>query len=670
MRERAAWMIRLCAAVFLAATGLARPPQARAEVDEAARAPLTVGTVELQPCQGQYGGYCGHIERPLDPAGRIPGTIRVGFEWYPRARQNQPSLGTIAAQEGGPGYSTTGSRDGYVRLFASLRDRRDILLMDKRGTGDSDPVRCPSLQRAGTPSIQDYTACGQALGPAAWLYGTAFAADDLAALLDALTLGKIDLYGDSYGTFFGQVFAARHPDRLRTLVLDSAYPVIGLTPWFASEYQTAPRALRIVCARSPSCAALPGGPVTRLDRLVELLRAHPLHGVAPDQDGRPRAVTADPATLFLLLDFAGNAPIVWRDFDAAARAYLDGHDGLPLLRLVAESVGGNELGTQAPDAYSVGLFAAVQCADYPQPFNYAAGPALRARQIAGAVAAESALRPSVYAPFTVAEALAAPYQPIAAQTCAGWPAPPSGIPPARPTGGRAFPDVPVLVLNGEVDTITSPQDGREAALLFPWPRYVLVANAIHETAIGDGGVFVPPFGGDLAHCVQPIVLRFVASGGDPGDTSCAAQVRPIRTVPAFAARAQDLPPALSRLPGTPATKLSFAAAAAEAVGDAVARYFVTQSGSGAGLRGGRFQLTATDTGYRFDLDGVRFVDDLAVAGSITWNQVTGQIEANVRLFGAADGTLQISWNDIETDATCLIQGEIGSEPVLATRIAP
>ena len=62
------------------------------------------------------------------------------------------------------------------------------------------------------------------------LYGTAFAADDLALVLDALEIDKIDLYGDSYGTFFGQAFAVRHGDRLRTLVLDSSYPGRGAGP--------------------------------------------------------------------------------------------------------------------------------------------------------------------------------------------------------------------------------------------------------------------------------------------------------------------------------------------------------------------------------------------------------------------------------------------------------
>jgi pimeloyl-ACP methyl ester carboxylesterase len=53
------------------------------------------------------------------------------------------------------------------------------------------------------------------------------AADDLAAILGALGSKPIDLYGDSYGTFFEQVFAVCHPDVLRSVILDGAYPMDG-----------------------------------------------------------------------------------------------------------------------------------------------------------------------------------------------------------------------------------------------------------------------------------------------------------------------------------------------------------------------------------------------------------------------------------------------------------
>jgi pimeloyl-ACP methyl ester carboxylesterase len=46
---------------------------------------------------------------------------------------------------------------------------------------------------------------------------------------------RAHLYGDSYGTFFSQVFAGRHPELLRTLVLDAAYPTFGEDAWYDTQ---------------------------------------------------------------------------------------------------------------------------------------------------------------------------------------------------------------------------------------------------------------------------------------------------------------------------------------------------------------------------------------------------------------------------------------------------
>ncbi len=53
---------------------------------------------------------------------------------------------------------------------------------------------------------------------------TARHADELAALLDALGLGRAHVAGVSLGAAVAMQFAARHPDRVRTLALHSAWP--------------------------------------------------------------------------------------------------------------------------------------------------------------------------------------------------------------------------------------------------------------------------------------------------------------------------------------------------------------------------------------------------------------------------------------------------------------
>ena len=69
-----------------------------------------------------------------------------------------------------------------------------------------------------------------------------------------LGLGAVDLYGDSYGTFFQQVFAGRHPDQVRSVVLDSAYPTYGESGWYPTQRPAMRRAFTAACERSPECA--------------------------------------------------------------------------------------------------------------------------------------------------------------------------------------------------------------------------------------------------------------------------------------------------------------------------------------------------------------------------------------------------------------------------------
>lgn len=658
------------ATALLATGGVAAQEQAPAQ-PEVPAATIQVGGVTLTACQADFGGFCGKIDRPLDPAGTLPGTVAIGFEFYPHRDAGQPAEGVVLAQEGGPGYSSTGTREGYLRLFEPLRGRRDVLLVDKRGTGLSDPIQCQALQEAGEFVPAAIAACGKQLGPAAWLYGTAPAADDVAAVLDALQIGKVDYYGDSYGTWFGQVFAQRHPDRLRTIVLDSAYPTLGLSPWFETEWATARDGFELACQRSPSCRALGGRSLDRIEKLAAALRARPGKAEGPDGDGNTVGIAVDAPTLFLTMNSAGGSPTFYRDLDAAARAYLDAKDPAPLHRLMAEAASWNTPGSD-PTAFSTALYVSVVCSDYPRLFRADASRAERRRQLLRATAQKQAIEPGVYAPFTIAEVDASPHKWERRDLCLEWPAPPKGVVPGTAADPKVpFPNVPTLVLSGDIDSVTSPIEGLETARLFPDATYVQVRNLTHITAITDQAIFVPPVGADATGCVAPIVLNFVRSGGDAGDTSCTQRIRPIRTVPAFAVHAADVAPATADN-GNAATDadLRLASAAAETAGDVLARYFVNSGGSGVGLRGGTFKFEASDTGHSFTLDQLRWAEDLAVSGTIRWNQSTGDVTAELTLAGAATGTLALAWNDRDTDAVARITGTIDGRAVAAERIAP
>src|SRR5207244_3266252 len=104
--------------------------------------------------------------------------------------------------------------------------------------------------------------------------GGGAAAGTLAAILEALSLGRIDLYGDSYGSYFAQVFALRHPQRLRSLVLDGAYPLDGPDyPWYPNYAPAMRDKFNRACERAPACRAIAGSSLEHIAPALELLRA-------------------------------------------------------------------------------------------------------------------------------------------------------------------------------------------------------------------------------------------------------------------------------------------------------------------------------------------------------------------------------------------------------------
>jgi pimeloyl-ACP methyl ester carboxylesterase len=624
---------------------------------------ITVGQFTLTLCNTDYTGYCGSITRRIDPTGVTPGTLTVGFEYYPRSDLAHASLGTILPQEGGPGYSSTGTRDYYLEIFDALRDRRDVLIVDKRGTGLSSPIDCPALQ-TGSLALSAVAACGRQLGDTSWFYGTDFAAEDIVAVLDALAIDEVDFYGDSYGTFVGQVLAGLYPHRLRSIILDSAYPVRAPDPWFAADWAAAWSGIDISCDRSPSCSSLGGSATSRTQQLIDIVRKQPIKGKAPDGNGDLQPTTIDTASLIYLIDYAGYGPPVYRDLDAAARAWLDAKDALPLLRLVAEA---NTASASDPADYSYGLASAVTCTDYPLLYDLTMPRAVRNRQYADALQDARVHRPDLFAPFTVDEGIDSQVYITPLDSCLPWPAPPADLAPGAPGAPLPprvhYPAVPTLVLSGDLDSITSVTDANEAAAQLPDAVHVVVPNLGHVVTDSDA-----------IGCTLGIVHRFVKNL-DPGNTNCVQKVRPVRTVPLFAVAASELAP-LQALKGDKTTDAQrrIAAAGLETVGDVVARYYVTYNFVDTGLRGGKFTYAATDTGYKFKLKSLKWTDDVAVSGTVTWDQdeTSNIITAQVTLESAGKqvGTLQICWNDADINAMASVTGEIQGATLIARRIAP
>jgi pimeloyl-ACP methyl ester carboxylesterase len=643
----------------------AAPAAAAARADASGTPPmLRIGRMKLARC-GPEPRYCGRIDRPLDPTGALGGRLSIYFEFYPHTAAGS-SAGTLVATEGGPGYPATGSRGDYLALFRPLRATRDIVLMDNRGTGKSGAIDCPQLQSAPQWTVDLVGDCGASLGERSALYSTAYAADDLAAILEILGVGPIDLYGDSYGTYFEQVFGIRHPRALRSVVLDGAYPVNGPDYAWYPTYAPAMRAkFDVACRRSASCARWPGSSLDHLEPVLEALRRAPFNARAFDGDGHERSFRADASRLAIVMFGSAPALATVKEVDAAARAF-QSDDRAPLLRLIAETLRGVDSRdpTADPTQWSAGLAAAVMCQDPPQIFDMRLPPPQRAADRDRALAERRRSQPDTYAPFSIDEYRGMPLDYSFLDQCIDWPVAPAGHPASQVAPPDApYPDAPALVVSGDLDNMTTVADGAAVARAFPHGRQVIIANGLHVNALPRA----------RSPCGALLVRQFIETLR-VGDTRCAAEVPPVRLVGGFAQRAAELEPAQAVASNQVSDRdLRFASAAVSTVGDVVTRAALSSSGQGVGLRGGRFTVIERDGMQVVTLDAVRWTLDLAVSGTVEKTLgPASRVRAQVQLAGAEslDGAVEIKWDDDAPDAIAQVRGILRGARVAARMPAP
>ena len=614
-------------------------------------------SVERTQCPGEAvdierRARCGFVALPLDrskPSGR---KIRVYYELYPRSNTARPALSTIVSIEGGPGYPTSDDRDGRAALWRPVSARRNLLLVDLRGTGRSEAIACTAFSRSTVGYIRRAAHCARQLGPARDLYSTSQAVQDIEDVIQALGLGKVDVYGDSYGSYAAQAFALRFPERLRSLTLDGTYPLPGSDPAAADLVAAGRRGLRLTCKRSPGCPQpARSDPVGLVSRFVDRVRAHPLVGYAPDGDGSRVRVRVNEDGLVQIYSAGYYFPSLWRELPAAILAARHG-DPAPILRLGAETIT-VDAGGEDPPASSEGLYLAVTCHDYPQVWDPATPIRDRPAELARGLAAYPR---GTFEPFSGAAWNGTDYE--GWQACLRWPSPRVADPP-DPVGA-VYPDVPTLVLNGDLDTITASSGAREVARRFPGSTFVEVRNSLHVTAIYDKD-----------DCASRIYVRFVATL-KPGDTTCARRVPEQHLVRRFAERLAAVTPARPAAgdASTPSDR-RLATATAATVADVVARWWVNYDGTSVGLHGGTWSYEGDDP-VDFTLHRVEFVPGVEVSGTARWDFRHGAVTADVtaRSSDGASGQLRIRWSTRQQHAVARLLGSVDGRRLAATMPAP
>ena len=425
---------------------------------------------------------CGSVKRPLDPAKPGGTQIDVHYIVVPAlARNKLPDPVLFLA--GGPGQGAIKLAGKVLPRLARLNNRRDLVFVDQRGTGESAPLEC-SDDDARSVSLADsldmekqYARIEQCrVKLQALPYGdlrqftTTIAMQDMDAVRAELGAQRWNLVGGSYGTRAALEYLRQFPQHVRRIVIDGVAPPDMVLP--ASMTLDARAALDAVfkaCAADKACAA-------RYPQLQgewqALLQRLPVHvSVADPRTGLPQSVVIEQAALLSAVRAPLYSPALAAGLPAAIDAAAHGRfDGL--LGLSTGLGGGKGL------ELAMGMHYSVICAeDVPRITDDTDSPMARHYE----------------------------------RVCKTWPR--GEVPAAFYAVPRTA--SPVLLLSGGADPVTPPRHAeRVAAALGPLAQHVVVPQSGH----GVMGIA----------CMSDVLYRFINTAEDaqalPVDASCATKI--------------------------------------------------------------------------------------------------------------------------------------------------
>ena len=210
-------------------------------------------------------GLCGVLHVPEDRDGPSGRWIPLNVQVIP-ATNSAPSQGALFHFAGGPGQAATEGAGGNSERFSRILQSRDVVMIDQRGTGMSNPLRCSDpgpLAFVRTILAWDLpdawiSACAEALRERADLrhYTTADAASDVEAVRKWLGYDRIDLYGGSYGTRAALEYARLYPASVRTVTIRAVMPPSGIMA-IQNPLNLETQLARVFdeCERDEACAA-------------------------------------------------------------------------------------------------------------------------------------------------------------------------------------------------------------------------------------------------------------------------------------------------------------------------------------------------------------------------------------------------------------------------------
>jgi pimeloyl-ACP methyl ester carboxylesterase len=572
----------------------------------------------FKPCARGSPLLCARITVPLDRSGAVPGTLKLNVE---RLRSRGARQGAMIALAGGPGEAATPYTFDWAFDFRSALRTRDLVVFDQRGTGLSGALRCRRLfgRSIRTPLQQAQAGerCARSIGARRAFYTTRDSVDDLDAVRRAVGVDKITLFGVSYGTKVALGYAAKYPQHVERLVLDSVVEPNGPGPFSEESFAAIPRVLRNLCLSG--CERTTKDVVGDLAAVLTRMHGGLLYGPLVGADGRRQRARIGRIRLLGLL---------WEgDFDPTLRAELPGAlnsaragDTAPLLRLALRSERG--IGPTFERFMSEALYATTTCEEGPLPWDRATPPDARR---AAAEAAVRGLPAPLLAPFDRTAALfwSTPFQ-----LCARWPNAPAD--PQLPYG--PFPAVPTLILAGEDDLRTPLEAARRVAARIPGATLITAQEVGHSVLSGFPRTCGLRAADDFfrGRAVRPCPIRRRAFPALPPPPRKLAQVR---AEPQVGGRRGRTITAVGLTLGDALDQL-LSASLATGLAQSTLRV--------GGLRAGYVRATET----RLEMHGVVYVPGVRIRGRIVLSdrphgslRVTGAAAADGRLVFRRDGSV-------------------------------
>jgi pimeloyl-ACP methyl ester carboxylesterase len=244
----------------------------------------------LKPCPGFAetgyaplvdGAECGELEVDENPDDSKGKKISLNILRLP-AISPVPEKDPLFLIQGGPGGSSVDMAAQIHYVFWDVRKNRDLIFVDQRGTGKSNPLTCDQLtedqrklSEAEQLVIQEslYKNCAEKYQSNAAFYTTPYAVKDLDQIRAALGYEKLNIWGGSYGTRVVLEYARQFPNRLRSMVLDGVAPVaISLPDYFARDAMAALTKLNDSCNQDTFCAKEYAPMDEKIDRLLKRLQ--------------------------------------------------------------------------------------------------------------------------------------------------------------------------------------------------------------------------------------------------------------------------------------------------------------------------------------------------------------------------------------------------------------